>query len=87
MKEELRSSRELIALLTPTSVLRSWIWTEIGAAWGQDKRVVGVLYGLTRSDLHAENGMSILEDSNLVLINDLDKYFAELKRRMEAFHG
>lgn len=31
--EELPKCKELVALLTPWSVTRNWVWNEIGAAW------------------------------------------------------
>jgi hypothetical protein len=43
-------------LLTPWSVYRSWVWADIGAAWGQRKRYVGVLYGLTMGEVEKERG-------------------------------
>jgi len=73
---------ELVALFTPWSINRFWVWIEVGAAWGQSKRIIAVLYGVTAADLEQLGGSkAILEDINLVPLNDLDSYFVELSQR------
>ena len=44
---EIRKAKELIALFTPWSVKRPWVWIEIGGAWAQEKRVLALLHGLS----------------------------------------
>jgi hypothetical protein len=84
----LRDSRELIALLTPWSVDRNWVWTEIGAARVLEKRLVVVLYQVTLEQLEAGRGATFLRAKNTVAINALDDYLEELKRRIgECGHG
>ncbi len=78
---ELLNSRELIALFTPWSVKRSWVWLEIGAAWVQRKRIVVALHGLNLTEL--EGGKAILEDINVLELNDFDRYIGELKERIK----
>lgn len=80
---EIAESQELIVIFTPWSVQRFWVWIELGAAWSQGKRIVAVFYGLKVSDLE-ERGESktILEDINILDINDLNKYFDELRKRI-----
>jgi hypothetical protein len=41
IREELPKCDELIALLTPWSVDRNWVWTEIAAAWDYGKALCG----------------------------------------------
>ena len=83
--EEIGLSRELIALFTPWSSKRSWVWVEIGAAWGQEMPVVAVFYGLKPADLEESGqGKAILEDINIVALNDIDDYFAELGARVQG---
>src|SRR5438105_10230613 len=53
---ELSACDELVALLTPWSCERNWVWTEIGGAWSRGKHVVGVLYGLTLRELENDRG-------------------------------
>ena len=81
---ELIKSRELIALFTPWSVKRSWVWVEIGAAWVQGKRIIVALHGLNLPELEELVGnKAILEDINILDLNDFDRYIGELKKRIK----
>jgi hypothetical protein len=80
---EIAASQEVIALFTPWSAKRSWVWIEIGAAWGQDKPVVAVFHGMEVRDLEESGqGKGMLEDINVLQLNDIDRYFAELALRI-----
>lgn len=80
---EIASSNEVIALFTPWSAKRSWVWIEIGAAWAQDKPVVAVFYGMDFGDLEESGqGKGILDDLNVLQLNDIEKYFLELADRV-----
>jgi hypothetical protein len=80
--EEIACCDELVALLTPWSVKRSWVWIEIGAAWGQRKPVLAVFHGMAVSDLEvAGQGKAVFEDINTVQLNDFGSYVTELSRR------
>ena len=79
-----RASEELIVLLTPWAIKRPYIWLEIGAIWGQGKRIVGVLHGLTANELVTSEGTpALLKRIDLVEINRIDSYFEQLKKRIE----
>jgi hypothetical protein len=81
--EEIAESSELVALFTPWSAKRSWVWIEIGAAWGQEKPVIAVFYGMQASDLEdSGQGRAILEDINILTLNELDSYVTELTERV-----
>lgn len=79
--KEIALCDELVALFTPWSANRTWVWVEIGAAWGQGKRVIAVLYGVSVKQLEESGGKGILEDINLVELNDFDNYLEELSVR------
>jgi hypothetical protein len=82
IQTELPSCQELVVLLTPWSVRRNWVWTEVGAAWGLGKRVVAVLYGLTIADVEREHGgMAALAATNCLELNEFDAYLSELRGR------
>ncbi len=49
-----------------------------------EKRVVVVLYQVTLSDLDTGGGRAVLNDLNLVEINELERYFQEVKARVEG---
>jgi hypothetical protein len=83
--DEIKRSHELIALFTPWSSKRSWVWIEIGAAWSQNKPVVAVFYRMGLKDLEASGqGKGVLEDINIVQLNDIEQYFAELATRVNG---
>ena len=52
----LSGCNELISLLTPWSVDRNWVWTEMAAVWIQRKLHVGVMYGVTLEQIDKEHG-------------------------------
>jgi hypothetical protein len=85
IKHEIQNSDELLAIFTPWSAQRFWVWSEVGAAWGQDKRVIAVLFGLTVSQLE-ELGESkaVFEDINILNLNDMDQYLDELRKRVKG---
>ncbi|MDI6794687.1 MAG: toll/interleukin-1 receptor domain-containing protein [bacterium] len=83
--EEIARSRELLVLFTPWSLKRPYIWMEIGAVWGQRKRIAGILYGLTTRDIATiEYVPAVLKRINLIDINELDTYFEQLEKRVSA---
>jgi TIR domain len=80
---ELPRCNELVVLLTPWSVRRNWVWTEVGGAWCLGKRVVGVIYGLSISEVEKEHGgMAALAPTNCLGLDEFDNYMAELKVRV-----
>ena len=81
---EMPKCKELIALLTPWSADRNWVWIEIGAARALGLRVVAVLYGLTLSDIDKDKGgKGFLGSKNIVEINDFDAYLIQIAKRAE----
>jgi hypothetical protein len=82
---EIAQSDEVIALFTPWSAKRSWVWIEIGAAWGQDKPVIAVFYGMEVSDLEQSGqGKGMLEDINVLQLNDIERYLTEVGTRVNG---
>jgi hypothetical protein len=80
-----QSSAELLVLLTPWAVKRPYIWLEIGAVWGQGRRIVGILQGLSASELVTQEGTpALLKRIDLVEINKIDGYFEQLSKRIAA---
>ena len=84
IREMLPGCDELVALLTPWSVTRNWVWNEIGAAWILDKRIVAVLYGVTLSEIDVEKGgRACLTSRNAVFLDEFDDYIVELAGRVK----
>lgn len=79
----LKHARELIVLLTPWALKRPYVWAEIGAAWGRGIPIVGILYGITATELQSDPTIPvILKRRNLININELDEYFEQLGQRI-----
>jgi TIR domain len=85
IQEGLDHASELIALLTPWSVDRNWVWAEMAAAWALRKRYVGVLYGLTMNEIEQDRGgLAMLAPTNCLAIDEFDHYITELKERVRG---
>ena len=83
--EELPKCDELVALLTPWSVTRNWVWNEIGAAWILNKRFIAVLYGVTLAELDTDKGgRACLTSRNVASMDEFDDYIDELAVRVKG---
>ena len=80
---EIAASNEVLALFyTVVSKAVLGVGDEIGAAWGQDKPVVAVFYGMEVRDLEESGqGKGMLEDINVIQLNELERYLVELGAR------
>jgi hypothetical protein len=88
-EEEIRNflnqADELLVLLTPWALQRPYIWSEVGVAWGRKLPIIGVLHGITAAELQLKPGIPVyLKADNLLEINDLELYFAQLKKRTRS---
>jgi hypothetical protein len=84
MREALDACDELVVLLTPEALERAYVWVEVGAAWVQKKRIVGVLYRLSAGDISTrERTPALLKSVNLCDLNgQFDAYLEEMRGRM-----
>ena len=83
--KEVKKSEELIVLFTPWAKQRPYVWLEIGAAWALGRRIVGILYGMTIEEISKDgSNPALLKRTNLIGINEIDKYFRQLKKRVES---
>ena len=81
--DNILSAHELIALFTPWSKMRSWVWIEIGAAWGRSIPILAVFYGMNLEDLDTSGqGRAVLEHTNNIQIDDFENYLFQLKERL-----
>lgn len=83
IREAAQASNELLVLLTPWSIQRPYIWLELGLFWGAEKRIVGILHGITVKKFTSDGKMPvILKRTALEDINNIDSYFTQLKDRI-----
>jgi hypothetical protein len=56
---------------------------EIGAAWVQEKRVTTVLYPMTFDELNRQGNIpGVVKRTAVLNINEIDKYFGQLRARI-----
>ena len=80
----LEQAHELLVLLTPWALDRPYVWAEIGAAWGRRIPIVGILHGMTSTELQSRRGIPIfLKKRDLVDINEIELYFEQLRSRVD----
>jgi hypothetical protein len=72
----LEQAHELLVLLTPWALDRPYVWAEIGAAWGRRIPIVGILHGMTATELQSKR--------DLLDINDIEVYFEQLRARVNT---
>jgi hypothetical protein len=85
IREAAKVSLELVVLLTPWALDRPYIWLEMGLFWEANKRIVGLLHGLTAKELAAnEKVPAFLKRVHLSELNNIDSYFAQLKHRIRS---
>lgn len=84
IRSEISQSQEMVALFTPWSAIRSWVWIEMGAAWDREIPILAVFYGMTMSDLDKTGqGKAFLEDANVIQLNDFDTYLKQIALRIK----
>jgi hypothetical protein len=82
--EELRRSDELVVLLTPTSVLRPWVFAELGAAIMHNMRIVAVIYGAREADLQENGVLSLIGTNHFLVLDAFDEYLDQLAERVKG---
>jgi len=81
----LAKADELVVLLTPWALDRPYVWAELGAAWGRRIPIIALLLGLSETQLQERPGVPVLvKKRNFVSLNDVDRYFDELRIRVQA---
>ena len=78
------NSTEMLVLFTPIASERKYVWFEMGLFAAARKRIVIVLYGVTKEDISTDKLMpNIIKRIDSVNLNDVDSYFRELRNRVK----
>lgn len=81
----LEQADELLVLLTPWALDRPYIWVELGGALMRKLPIIVVLHGMTVTDFQSRAAIPVfLKKRHLLEINDIDRYFQQLKARVAA---
>jgi hypothetical protein len=80
IRKEIKSSREMVVLLTPLSVRRPWVLFEVGAAWGwrQNARIVTI-----RQHIIVDRIPELIKAKKSIDLNEVDAYLGELVKRIK----
>jgi hypothetical protein len=76
LRRAIEDCDELIVLLTRQSIQSSWVLVEIGAAWGFEKPMAGVVY-----DLDVDKLPDVVRAKRIVELADFDDYVEQVVRR------
>jgi hypothetical protein len=83
IREFLDVAHELVVLITPWSLDRPYIWSEIGAAWIRRIPIVILLHGISAADFQARpNAPVFLKKRDMIKLNDIDQYLEQLGQRI-----
>lgn len=73
---------ELVVLITPWSLERPYVWSELGVAWHRRVPIMGLLYGISVEELQKKPEVPhYLKGTNLKNLDDVDDYLAGLSKR------
>jgi hypothetical protein len=81
--QALREAHELVVLVTPWALDRSYVIAELGAAWIRQIPIIILLHGITATEFQSKPNIPVfLKEKNLLGLNDVNKYLDELRRRV-----
>jgi hypothetical protein len=84
--DEADSSSEMLVLFTPIANERKYVWLEIGMFLSARKRIVAVLYRVSKSEIaNDENTPTVLKKIDSVDLNDVESYFEQLSNRVKTW--
>lgn len=81
---QIKQSREMVVLLTPSSVKRPWVTLEVGAAWGWSRKI-RIISVLCHVDVDPIPGM--IKNKKAISLNEFDHYLVELRNRVTKSDG
>ena len=83
IRSALERADEFVVLITPWALDRGFVLAEIGGAWVRRIRIVGLLHGISTTELQQRSGTPIILTSrDLIALNDFDQYLRELALRL-----
>lgn len=81
----INQANELVVLITPSALVRPYVWAEIGAGWGRGIPIIGLLQGMTANELQAMSEIPILlTKHDLISLNEIDTYLTQLRKRVKT---
>ena len=82
--DELHSCDEILVFFTKSSLQRPWVFAEVGASVIQKKRIVAIRYGPSEKELQELGVLSLLGNTTVLQLDDLDTYVSQLTLRVKG---
>ncbi len=76
IRQGIDSCHEAVVVVSQNSLKSQWVLLEIGAVWGQKKRVTPILHGVSH------DALSPIRDIKAIELNDFDEFLPQLKQRI-----
>ena len=77
IREGLDACQEAVVLISPQSEGSRWVVFEIGAVWGQHKRITPILNNVSL------DATTPLKEIKAIDLNDFDRFLSELEKRIQ----
>jgi len=73
---------EFVVLLTPWSMTRPYVWSELGVAWSRKVNIIGLLLGISKDELQSRPEVPhFLKGTSLKSLNEADAFLSSFARR------
>ena len=84
IRPQIKSSREMVVIVSPESVNRPWVLLEVGAAWGRSRgmKIVTVLVHVSVDIIP-----DMLKNKKALPLNEFDNYLVDLAKRVRGRHA
>ncbi len=82
IRKSIRGCDEFLVLLTPCSIHRPWVLTEIGAAWILSKRITAIIDKISPDELP-----DVIIPYKAIDLNQFDEYIGQLTTRAKKAKG
>lgn len=84
-RDSINKASELLLLVTPWSLGRSYVLAEIGAAWSRGIPIIPILFGITIDELLTQANIPLfLKKRDMIRLNDIERYFQQLSKRISS---
>jgi TIR domain len=81
IRDEIRRTDQFVVLVTPTSIVRTWVILEIGMAYAFERLIVPICYNTP------VDSISLLTMMKGYQLDNLEHYIDDLRRRVKEREG
>jgi hypothetical protein len=84
IRKQIKLSKEIVVLLTPDSITRTWVAIEVGAAWALSERMRIVV---VMCHVSVDPIPDMIKNRKAIPLNDFDHYLDQLTLRVRGHDG